>query len=86
MAEENLRKQFKRHGVDPARLIFAGRAPMDEHLGRQKLADLFIDTFNYNAHTTASEALWVGLPVITKVGKEFPRQSCSKSVDSHRLA
>jgi len=71
-AEENLRKQFKRHGVDPARLIFAGRAPMDEHLGRQKLADLFIDTFNYNAHTTASEALWVGLPVITKVGKSFP--------------
>ena len=76
-AEENLLKQFKRHGVDPSRLIFAGRAPMDEHLGRQKLADLFIDTFNYNAHTTASEALWAGLPVITKAGKGFSARAAA---------
>ena len=50
---------------------------MDEHLGRQKLADLFIDTFNYNAHTTASEALWTGLPVITKVGKGFSARAAA---------
>ena len=50
---------------------------MDEHLGRQKLADLFIDTFNYNAHTTASEALWAGLPVITKAGKGFSARAAA---------
>ena len=56
-------------GVDPSRLIFAGRVPMEEHLARHKLADLFLDTFAFNAHTTASEALWAGLPIVTKAGK-----------------
>jgi predicted O-linked N-acetylglucosamine transferase (SPINDLY family) len=45
---------------------------MEEHLARQRCADLFLDTFNYNAHTTASDALWVGLPMITKLGSSFP--------------
>ena len=45
--------------------------PQAEHLARQRLADLFLDTFNYNAHTTASDALWVGLPIVTKLGKGF---------------
>jgi predicted O-linked N-acetylglucosamine transferase (SPINDLY family) len=45
--------------------------PHSEHLARHKHADLFIDTFNYNAHTTASDALWSGLPVVTKQGKQF---------------
>ena len=44
---------------------------MDEHLARHRLADLFLDTFAFNAHTTATEALWVGLPVVTKLGKGF---------------
>ena len=44
---------------------------MDEHLARQRLADLFVDTFTFNAHTTAAEALWAGLPVVTKVGLGF---------------
>jgi protein O-GlcNAc transferase len=44
---------------------------MEEHLARHKLADLFVDTFNFNAHTTASEALWAGLPVVTKIGEGF---------------
>ena len=44
---------------------------MDEHLARQRLADLFVDTFAFNAHTTAAEALWAGLPVVTKVGLGF---------------
>ena len=44
---------------------------MDEHLARYALADIFLDTFNFNAHTTASEALWAGLPVVTKLGKSF---------------
>jgi len=50
---------------------------MDEHLARQRLADLFLDTFAYNAHTTASEALWAGLPVITKAGKGFSARAAA---------
>ena len=70
-SEINLRKEAKRRNVDPDRLIFAKKLPMEEHLARQKLADLFLDTFNFNAHTTASEALWAGLPVVTKMGSGF---------------
>jgi protein O-GlcNAc transferase len=70
-SEENLRTQAETRGVEPSRLVFAGLAPMDEHLSRQKLADLFLDTFAFNAHTTASEALWAGLPVVTKIGRSF---------------
>ena len=52
-------------GIDPARLVFAPRVPKPEHLARLKLADLFVDTYTYNAHTTSSDALWAGVPVIT---------------------
>ena len=55
-------------GVDPARLIFASRVPPDIHLARHRLADLFLDTHHYNAHTTAVDALWAGLPVLTFSG------------------
>ena len=51
--------------------MFADKVPMDEHLARQRLADLFVDTFAFNAHTTATEALWAGLPVVTKIGQGF---------------
>ena len=70
-AELNLKKEAQKRKVDPDRIIYADRAPMDLHLARHTLADLFLDTFNYNAHTTAQEALWAGLPVITKTGKSF---------------
>lgn len=70
-AQGNLRKEAILRGVHPYRLVFAERAPMAEHLARHKHADLFLDTFNYNAHTTASDALWAGLPVVTKRGKQF---------------
>ena len=70
-AEANLRKEAQSRCVDPNRLIFADHLPHDEHLARHKHADLFIDTFNYNAHTTASDALWSGLPVVTKQGSQF---------------
>jgi protein O-GlcNAc transferase len=70
-AEINLKAEARKRGIDPVRLVFADKAPVDEHLGRLKLADLFLDTFNFNAHTTASDALWAGLPVITKMGKGF---------------
>ncbi|MEA2993987.1 MAG: protein O-GlcNAc transferase [Alphaproteobacteria bacterium] len=70
-AQDNLRKEAQARGVDPARLIFAGRLPLDQHLARHRLADLFLDTLPYNAHTTGSDALWAGLPVLTCQGNTF---------------
>ena len=70
-SRDNLRKAVQRHGVDPARLVFAAPMRLDKHLARHRLADLFVDTFHYNAHTTASDALWAGLPLITKIGAGF---------------
>lgn len=67
----NLREQAIKRGIDPGRIVFADRVEMSEHLARHVHADLFLDTFNYNAHTTANEALWAGLPVLTKIGKQF---------------
>ena len=54
----------------------------EEHLSRIKCADLFLDTFNFNAHTTASDALWSGVPVITKQGKNFQARVCSSLLTS----
>jgi predicted O-linked N-acetylglucosamine transferase (SPINDLY family) len=70
-AEKNLRKEAQRHGIDPARLVFADRALPADHLARHRLADLFLDTLPCNAHTTASDALWAGLPVLTCLGESF---------------
>jgi len=70
-AAKNLRKEAEVRGVDPARLVFAQRMKLDEHLARHRVADLFIDTLPYNAHTTASDALWAGLPVLTQMGQSF---------------
>jgi protein O-GlcNAc transferase len=70
-AEQNLKREAEARGIRAERLIFAEKVPQDEHLARQKLAGLFLDTFNYNAHTTTSDALWAGLPVVTKLGEGF---------------
>ncbi|MGH6829397.1 MAG: tetratricopeptide repeat protein, partial [Rhizomicrobium sp.] len=70
-ALRNLRNEALNHGVEPGRLVFAERVGMAEHLARHRLADLFLDTFGYNAHSTASDALWAGLPLITKPGRSF---------------
>lgn len=67
----NLRREAEKRGVHPDRLVFAQGLPPPEHLARQRLADLFLDTLPYNAHTTASDALWMGLPVVTLVGTTF---------------
>jgi len=67
----NLRREAEVRGVDANRLIFAQKLPLDDHLARYRVADLFLDTLPYNAHTTASDALWVGLPVLTQIGKSF---------------
>ena len=72
IAKENLIKEADARGMDSSRLVFAERLPISEHLARHKLADLFIDTLPYNAHTTCSDALWAGLPVLTFKGHTFP--------------
>jgi protein O-GlcNAc transferase len=71
-AVENLRRAAQARGVAPDRLIFAERLPNDEHLARHGLADLFLDTLPCNAHTTASDALWSGVPIVTCAGRSFP--------------
>lgn len=71
MAAANLHKEAQLRGVEPNRLVFAKRMNLPEHLARHKAADLFLDTLYYNAHTTASDALWVGLPVLTCLGESF---------------
>src|SRR5258708_13287260 len=68
----NLKREAEARGVEPRRLIFAPRVNVTEHLARQRLADLFLDTLPCTAHTTASDALWVGLPVLTVLGTTFP--------------
>jgi predicted O-linked N-acetylglucosamine transferase (SPINDLY family) len=71
-AAKNLRAEARARGVAPERLVFGRRMRLPDHLARHHLADLFLDTLPYNAHTTASDALWMGLPVLTCLGDTFP--------------
>ncbi len=70
-ATRHLQQEAQARGISAARIIFAKRVPLSEHLGRHQCADLFLDTLPYNAHTTASDALWAGLPVLTCTGTSF---------------
>jgi predicted O-linked N-acetylglucosamine transferase (SPINDLY family) len=70
-AVPNLLREAQRQGIAPERLVFAPRRPLPEHLARHRLADLFLDTFPVNAHTTASDALWAGCPLLTLAGETF---------------
>jgi predicted O-linked N-acetylglucosamine transferase (SPINDLY family) len=70
-AAENLRLAAAAHGIAGDRLLFAPRRPLAEHLARYRAADLAIDTFPYTSHTTASDALWAGCPLVTRVGDTF---------------
>jgi predicted O-linked N-acetylglucosamine transferase (SPINDLY family) len=71
-SQANLRREAADQGVDPSRLVFARRVPrVEDHLARYRAADLFLDTFPYNAHTTAADALMAGLPVLTRRGRSF---------------
>ncbi len=70
-ALRNLRREAEQRGVAKDRLVFAPRLAMEDHLARHRLADLLLDTLPYNAHTTASDALWTGLPVVTCLGAGF---------------
>lgn len=70
-AAHNLRQEAQVRGVEPSRLVFAKRMKLEDHLARHRAADLFLDTLPYNAHTTTSDALWAGLPVLTLMGQTF---------------
>jgi protein O-GlcNAc transferase len=69
--ESNLRREALARGIDPQRLVFGGRLAAPEYLARYRTADLFLDTLPYNAGTTANDALWAGLPVLTCMGETF---------------
>lgn len=69
--QSQLRGRAQARGIDPDRLIFAARAASDQYLARLQLADLFLDTLPYNAHATASDALWAGVPIVTCTGETF---------------
>ena len=76
-AQGNLRREAERRGVAAARLLFCSRLPRDEYLARFRAMDLFLDTLPYNAGTTASDALWAGLPVLTCTGEAFASRVCA---------
>jgi len=76
LVQANLEKEAKKRGVEPSRIICAPMAPHADHLARQACADLFLDTLPYNAHTTASDALFMGVPVLTYAGRSFASRVC----------
>ena len=73
----NLRAAAQNHGIAPDRLVFAGPAALEVHLARHQLADLFLDTAPYGAHATACDALWAGLPVLTRRGSAYASRVAS---------
>jgi len=81
----NLRKEAQTRGIDPNRVIFAKRMKLPEHLARHKVADLFIDTLPCNAHTTASDALWAGLPILTCIGESFASRVAASLLNAIEL-
>ncbi len=68
---DNVRREAAARGIDPVRIVFAPKVSYEEHFSRLALADVFVDTWPYNAHTTAADALWAGLPVLTLPGESF---------------
>jgi predicted O-linked N-acetylglucosamine transferase (SPINDLY family) len=76
-AAANLRSEAERRGVDPQRVVFADRVEHELHIARNGLPDLHLDTFPYNAHTTASDALRGGAPILTRAGASFPARVCA---------
>jgi protein O-GlcNAc transferase len=83
----NLRREAKKAGVDEGRIVFAGRTPTTaDHLARYRLADLFLDTYPYTAHTTANDALWAGLPVLGFSGRTFSARVSNSLLSSLGLA
>ncbi len=85
LSELNLKNFASKNGIDSKRLFFAKHMPLDEHLKRLQLADLVLDTFPYNAHTTCSDALRVNLPILTLKGKSFASRVASSLLNSIKV-
>tara|TARA_B100000214_G_C23672816_1_gene492768 strand:- start:80 stop:661 length:582 start_codon:yes stop_codon:yes gene_type:complete len=81
-AEINLRREAEKRNVDPSRLIFAQNIQLEKHLARYKFGDLALDTFKVNGHTTTSDALWSGIPLITMIGKSFTARVSASLLNS----
>lgn len=84
-AEANLRKEAQARGIDQSRLVFAGRVLPEHYLARYAVADLFLDTFPFNAGTTANDALWMGLPVLTYTGRSFASRMAGALLTAAKL-
>ena len=84
-AQRNLRREAARRAIPPERLVFGGVLPMEQYLARYRAADLFLDTLPYNAGTTASDALWAGLPVLTLPGQSFAARMAASILTSAQL-
>ncbi len=84
-SENNLTSLIKENGIDPSRLIFADHLNLEDHLNRIKYADLFLDTFPYNAHTTCSDALRIGVPVLTLKGNSFASRVATSLLNTINL-
>ncbi len=86
LVAQNLKQTAAAKGIAPERLIFAAQMDLPDHLARHRTADLFLDTLPYNAHTTASDALWAGLPVLTCQGKSFASRVASSLLNAVNLS
>ena len=77
----NLKEELKKNSINENRIIFLEKINFEDHLSRHSIADLFLDSFNYNAHTTAVDALWTGLPILTKRGNSFSSRICGSLLE-----
>ena len=84
-SENNLKKEASNFGINPSRLVFAEKLEINQHLSRLKFADLFLDTYPYGAHTTCSNALRMGLPVVTLAGDSFASRVSASLLNSINL-
>jgi protein O-GlcNAc transferase len=86
VTQDNLSREITIRGIDSSRLIFAPKLQQTEHLGRLQLVDLAVDTFPYTSHTTASDALWAGVPLVTKKGETFASRVAASILQAMDLA
>lgn len=82
-ARDNLRSEMSRRGVDPERLIFAPRCDQAAHIARLALADIALDSFPYTSHTTGSDALWAGVPLVARKGRTFASRVSASLLHAH---
>ena len=82
---DNIYHELNRNKIDKEKIIFAERMNLDQHLSRHSCADLFLDTFNFNAGTTAADALWTGLPLITLIGKSYSARMAASVLNACNL-